>query len=167
MADRPPPDPPAPARRPDGVSDELVEAVGKVSEALEYVERARGHLFSFHQLMGHADLVFGEAADQLDDAGRPDDAERLRAEVVVRNVLDGRWTFQIVEEFDDLYYRDVRDELRRLEREHMGGRPHVFESEMKERRRSRARPGHEARPATSHDDRVETQADGAEHHPEG
>jgi hypothetical protein len=152
-------DPPAPRRRPDGASDELVEAVGKVSEAFEYVERARGHLFSFHQLMGHADLVFGEAADQLAIAGEADDAERLRAEVVGRNVIDGRWTFQIVEEFDELYYRDVRDELRRLEQDHMGGRSHVYESEMKEDRRSRGRDGHEARPPGAHDDRVETQED--------
>ena len=45
-------------------------------------------------------------------------ADRLEKEVVGRNVLNGRWTFQIVEEFDDNYwsvFRDheqwVRDEL--------------------------------------------------------
>jgi hypothetical protein len=30
-------------RRPDGVSEATVEALGKLSEALETVERARGH----------------------------------------------------------------------------------------------------------------------------
>ena len=39
---------------PDGASDALVAAVGKVSEALEWVERARGRLYDFHQMMGHA-----------------------------------------------------------------------------------------------------------------
>jgi hypothetical protein len=34
-------------RRPNGVSDETVEAVGSVSEALEFVERARGRLYRF------------------------------------------------------------------------------------------------------------------------
>ena len=135
--------------------------------ALEAIEIARGHLYTFHRLSGTADLTLGQGVEQLREAGHGDLVYLIDRELVGRNVLDGRWTFQIVEEFDDLYYRDVRDELRRLEREHMGGRPHVFESEMKERRRSRARPGHEDRPATSHDDRVETQADGAEHHPEG
>ncbi|MCW2691457.1 MAG: hypothetical protein JWM67_61, partial [Mycobacterium sp.] len=38
--------------RPDGVSDGTVEAVGKLSEALEYLVRARGHLYSLHQLVG-------------------------------------------------------------------------------------------------------------------
>lgn len=133
-------------RRPEGASDELVEAVGKLSEAFEHVERARGHLFSFHQLMGHADLQMGEAADLLEQAGATETAQRLRDEVVGRNVLDGRWTFQIVEEFDDRYYDPVRSAVREVEAEHMDGRPHVFESEMKERRRTKGRSGHEARP---------------------
>ena len=47
-------------RRPPGADDATVEAVGKVSEALEWVERARGRLYDFHQMMGHADALFGE-----------------------------------------------------------------------------------------------------------
>ena len=51
--DRPlPPD--DPWARPAGVDDATVEATGKLSEALEWVERARGHLYEFHQLMGRA-----------------------------------------------------------------------------------------------------------------
>ncbi len=41
--------------RPDGVDDKTVEAVGKVTEALEWVERARGDLYELHQKIGHAD----------------------------------------------------------------------------------------------------------------
>jgi hypothetical protein len=148
----------APRRRPEEATDELVQAVGKVSEALEYVERARGHLFSFHQLMGHADLLLGEAADDLGDAGAAEEAEMLREEIIGRNAIDGRWTFQIVEEFDDLYYGPVRDAVRRIERDRMGGQRHVFESEMKESRRSRGRRGHDARPPSAHVDGVETTA---------
>lgn len=135
----------------------ITEAVGKASEALEYVERARGHLYSFHQLMGHADLVFGEAVDQFRDAGKPDTADDLEREVVGRNVLDGRWTFQIVEEFDDLYHQVVTEAVRSLEREYHDGRRHVFESQMKDRRRTEGKPGHERRPPAAHDDRVATE----------
>jgi hypothetical protein len=133
-------------RRPDGVSDDTVEAVGSLSEALEYVERARGHLYSFHQLMGHADLVLGEACDKLRDAGHAAIAERLESELVGRNVLNGRWTFQIVEEFDDDYWSLFRDQERRVRGELQQGVRHVFEAEMKERRRSDGRSGHEPRP---------------------
>jgi hypothetical protein len=145
--------------RPEGVSDEVVEAIGKVSEAVEYVERARGHLFGFHQLMGHADLVFGEAAEMLRDAGLTADGDAVETEIVGRNVLDGRWTFQIVEEFDDCYYEAVRAALRDLERRHLAGQRHLFESEMKEDRRTRGRDGHEERPPAAWAPDVETTGD--------
>jgi hypothetical protein len=133
-------------RRPDGVSDETVEAAGTVSEALEYVERARGHLYSFHQLMGHADLLLGEACDKLRAAGHDAIADRLDEDMVGRNVLRGRWTFQIVEEFDDDYWSIFRDHERRIRGELQQGGRHVFEAEMKEKRRTKGRPGHEAHP---------------------
>jgi hypothetical protein len=137
-------------------SDAVIEAVGKATEALEYVERARGHLYSFHQLTGHADLLFGEAADMLAEAGEPECADRLEDQVVGRNVLDGRWTFQIVEEYDELYHQYVTAAVEELERRFQHGRRHVFEARMKEDRRTRSRAGHEHRPKAAHDDRVET-----------
>lgn len=132
--------------RPSGASDDTVEAVGKVSEALEYVERARGHLYSFHQLMGHADLLLGEASDALRDAGHPGIADRLTEDMLGRNVIRGRWTFQVVEEFDDDYWSRFREHEKRVRDELMGGRRHVFEAEMKEDRRTKGRDGHEATP---------------------
>jgi hypothetical protein len=143
-------------RRPDGADDATVAAAGKASEALEWLERARGRLFDFHQMMGRADLLFGEAADELRDAGHTDLADHLDAEVIGRNVLDGRWTFQIVEEFEDVYYEVVRAAERRVRDELMGGRRHVFEAEMKEDRRSQGRRGHEARPPDAHEADVVT-----------
>jgi hypothetical protein len=133
-------------RRPDGVDDATVEAVGALSEALEWVERARGELYSFHQLMGRADLLLGEACDKLRDAGHDAVADRLEKEVVGRNVIYGRWTFQIVEDFDDNYWSVFRDHERRVRDELQQGVRHVFESEMKERRRTHGQSGHERRP---------------------
>ncbi|AKK25535.1 hypothetical protein [Mycobacterium sp. EPa45] len=134
------------SRRPDGVDDDTVEAVGSLSEALEYIERARGHLYSFHQLMGHADLLLGDTCDKLRDSGHAEVADQLADELVGRNVLYGRWTFQIVEEFDDNYWSLVREREREVRDQLMGGQRHVFEAEMKDRRRTHGRPGHEATP---------------------
>ncbi|BBX70081.1 hypothetical protein [Mycolicibacterium psychrotolerans] len=127
-------------------SDATVDAVGKVTEALEWVERARGHLYSFHQLMGRADLLLGEACDALRDAGHDEIAERVETEVVGRNVLEGRWTFQIIEEFEDAYWTVIRDHERRVRDELVGGERHLHEARMKEDRRTHGRKGHEARP---------------------
>ena len=54
-----------PYRRPDGATDAEVEAAGKMSEAMEVIEDARGHLFAFHRLLGHADFTFEAAAGLL------------------------------------------------------------------------------------------------------
>ncbi|HAS12655.1 MAG TPA: hypothetical protein DCS55_19420 [Acidimicrobiaceae bacterium] len=133
-------------RRPEGVDDATVEAVGKLGEAMEWVERARGRLYDFHQMMGHADLLAGEAAELLRACGQDGLADDVEEHLVGRNVLEGRWTFQIVEEFDATYHATFRDGLRHLEDELLDGRPHVFESEMKEDRRTRGRRHHEQRP---------------------
>lgn len=135
--------------RPEGVDDATVAAVGKLSEAFEWIERARGRLYDFHQLMGHADFLVEEAADELDEAGHGTLAEALRRDAVGRNVIPGRWTFQLVEEFDDTYHAPLAALERRVRDELMAGRRHVFESELKEQRRTRGRPGHEARPPAS------------------
>jgi len=141
-------------RRPEGTSDETVAAVGKATEALEWVERARGSLYDFHQLMGHADALFGEAADDLAAAGHDAEAAELRTRIVGRNAIDGRWSFQIVEEYDDLYWSAVRAAEQRLRDHLLAGRRHVFESEMKDDRRSAGRAHHDRRPAGAHDPEV-------------
>jgi hypothetical protein len=139
----PPQDPYA---RPQGADDATVAALGKLSEALEYVERARGRLYDFHQLVGHADFLVGEAAEELAEAGHAGLADSLRDDIVGRNVLRGRWTFQIVDEFDDTYWSAVRDAERAARLALMAGRRHVHEAEMKERRRTPGRRHHESRP---------------------
>lgn len=133
-------------QRPPGVGDLQVEAAGKVSEAFEWIERARGRLYDFHQLIGRADFILEDAAELLDRCGNAELADHVRRDVIGRNVLDGRWTFQIVEEFDDVYYGVVRDAVRDLETALMAGRRHVYEAEMKEQRRTRGTRGHERRP---------------------
>lgn len=133
-------------RRPGDAGDDAVRAAGTLSEALETIEQARGNLYAFHRLTGRADLLLDSAADQLVAAGRPDLAERVRSELIGRNVLSGRWTFQIVEEYDDGYYAAFADMERTVRDQLVEGRRHVFEAEMKEQRRTRGRPDHTARP---------------------
>ena len=86
------------------------------------------------------------ACDKLRDAGHCDAARRLRTAVVGRIVLYGRWTVQIVEDFDDNYWSVFRQHERRVRDELQGGVRHLFEAEMKERRRTRGDAGHERRP---------------------
>lgn len=133
-------------QRPQGLDDATVAAMGRLSEALETVERARGRLYDFHQLTGTADLKLGEAVQLLREAGHQELAEELDQELVGRNVISGRWTFQIVEDYDDNYWSVFRDREREVRETLSEGKRHLFEAEMKEGRRTRGRPMHEAGP---------------------
>ncbi|WP_028280380.1 hypothetical protein [Arthrobacter sp. H5] len=133
-------------QRPTGASDATVEALGKLSEALEVVEHARGYLYGFHRLTGMADLALGEAADLLRSAGHTELADAVTEQIVGRNVIEGRWTFQIVEEYDDGYYTEFKTMEKRARDELLDGKRHLFEAEMKEDRRTRGRRHHEALP---------------------
>lgn len=127
-------------------TDESVEALSKLGEAVERLERARGHLYSFHQMCGTVDPALGESGDLLRQAGHDDLADSLDEHIVGRNVLDGRRSFQIVEEYDATYGSQVVDFARHARSEVLDGNEHVDESEMKERRRSDGRRHHEERP---------------------
>jgi hypothetical protein len=136
-------------RRPDGVSDTLVQALGSLSKALETTERARGHLYSFHQLTGTADLELDRAAELLREAGHPGWAEKVQAEITGRNVIPGHWSFQIVEAYDRTYYEPFKRCERAAVDELADGRDHLYEAEMKENRHTPAHPAHSARPDTT------------------
>ncbi|MFJ8195154.1 hypothetical protein ACIQ8D_36275 [Streptomyces sp. NPDC096094] len=135
-----------PHRRPENVSDKTVEALGSLSKALETTERARGHLFSFHQLTGTADLELDRAVALLREAGHVEWAERVEREILGRNVIPGHWTFQIVEAYDRTYYQAFKDLERAAVERLAEGRDHLYEAEMKEARRTRDHPDHTARP---------------------
>ncbi|MFG1809502.1 hypothetical protein [Streptomyces sp. NPDC049040] len=131
------------------MSDDLVEALGVLSEALETVERARGRLYDFHQLTGGADLRLGEAVERLRGAGHEALADRLASELVGRNVLPGYWSFQMVEAYDETYYRPFRQLEQQVREDLAEGRRHIHEAEMKEARRTHGHPDHSARPPQS------------------
>jgi hypothetical protein len=132
MTETPAPD----HERPDDVDGATVDAVGKLTKALETTERARGHLYAFHQLAGESDRRVEEAMHMLRDAGHIAWADRLETELFGRNVLDGRWTFQIVEEYDDGYWTLFRELEAAVRDDLTAGRRHVREAGMKEDHRT-------------------------------
>jgi hypothetical protein len=120
-----------------------VDALGRLSAALEVIEEARGMLYGFHRLTGRADFQLDDAVVALREAGHGEWADRVERELIGRNVLPGRWTFQVIEEYDDGYYAEFRD-LERAAREALaGGARHGYEARLKDERRTHGRPGHE------------------------
>jgi hypothetical protein len=147
MSEVPPEDLPDPEHTtPEGVSDATILALGKLSEALETCDRARGHLYTFHQLTGSADIKLMDAVRCLREAGHHDLADRLDEDLVGRNVVADRWTFQIVEDYDDNYWSLFRRLEEEARQQLVGGVRHLYEARLKQAERSAGRPGHTARP---------------------
>lgn len=118
----------------DGFDDATVEAVGKLSEAFEVIEEARGSLYHFHRRSGTADFTLGEAVELLRKAGHTDLADRIDRELVGRNVLPGMWTFQVVEAYDDEYYSHFRRFVTEARDTLTGGERHTYEARLKAER---------------------------------
>jgi hypothetical protein len=120
-------------KRPRALDDKTVDALGKLSEALEVIENARGLLYQFHRMSGTADLTLQEAVEELRAAGHTELADEIDTCLIGRDVLPGLWTFQIIEAYDHHYwsvFRDVEQEAR----QRLGGVPqHLYEAEMKYR----------------------------------
>jgi hypothetical protein len=118
-------------RRPPGITDEVVAALGKLSEALEAAEHARGMLYGFHQLCGTVDKHVQDAVKLFGKAGRPELATEIEQCLVGRDIVDRMWSFELVEAYDEQYWSVFRD----VEREARArcGVParHVYEAEMK------------------------------------
>ncbi|PRY41136.1 hypothetical protein LY71_11917 [Geodermatophilus tzadiensis] len=134
--------------RPD-LDDTTVEGLGKLSEALETIEQARGQLYGFHQHSGKADLLLQDAVELFRKAGHTELADDLDRDLVGRNVIADRWTFQIVEDYDASYWSVFRAFDERARTELSDGDRHVYEARMKQRERSAGHPAHEAGPSLS------------------
>jgi hypothetical protein len=131
MTDRPDPD----HRRPDGVNDPTVDAVGKISEAFDLLQRARGALYTFHQQIGWVDDTLGDGLEMLREAGHGDVADELARTWLGRNVIPGMWTFELIEAFERTYYEVAVAGERHVHDVVMDGRRHIQEAERKVRRR--------------------------------
>jgi len=115
-------------------TDDAASAAARLGEALEYIERARGHLYDFHHHIGHADEMLDEVLTGLEKGGHSDLATLLRERVVGRDVIENRWTFQVVDEFDDNYYAAWREVVATVRGQVPGGERHAREAELKRSR---------------------------------
>lgn len=118
--------------RPDGMDDATVDALGRLSAALETAEDARGHLYAFHRLSGRADLDLQDAVEALRAAGHRELAETIDRVMTGRNVAGDHWTFELVEDYESNYLTPFRA-AEQAAREELGAPLHLFEAEMKSR----------------------------------
>ena len=126
------------ARRVDGVNDQdqnAVAAAGAMTEALETLERARGHLYSFHELVGEADFKLDEVLDGLASRARPGSPISCSGSSSAVTCSPDAGRSRSSEEFDDGYYGVFRAQEKAIRDALTDGQRHVLEARMKAERR--------------------------------
>lgn len=123
-------------------SDDLTEAEREALHALqlgvEHVHRAYGELLSCHHQTGRAMDRFETAREKLRAAGHDAFADTLRDEVLPTGAVDERWTYELVEAFeDDLHAESVAFE-KRVRDALADGERHLTEREQQRGWRRRA-----------------------------
>ena len=121
------------------LDDREREALHEVELGVEHLHRAYGHLLAFHHSVGHAMDRLAAIEDDLRAAGREEYAAELRDDHLPAGVVDERWSYELVEAFNDGFLAEMTDFERRLREETTGGKRHVAEREQRRRWRERAR----------------------------
>jgi len=127
------------------LTEEEREALHSVELGLEWLRRAHGDLVGVHHKTGHAMDHFARAEGQLREAGYGELADALRCEHLPRGAVDDRWTYDLLETFEEGLLADIVGFEERAREAVADGRRHVAERHQELEWRERAREGRELR----------------------
>lgn len=111
----------------------------EVELCVERLHRAHGHLVVFHHNIGRGMNHLAAAEQRLRESGHQDFADTIRDDYLPRGVIagdgspdpiDGRWSYDILETFEDVFLTDILDYGREIRECLSGGTRHVAEREL-------------------------------------
>jgi len=89
-------------------------ALHEVELGIEHLQRAHGHLVSFHHAVGRGMDHLATAEAELRDAGYDALADAIRDEFLPRGVLEGRhsedrgrWSYDVLETYEEAFLDDI------------------------------------------------------------
>jgi len=113
-------------------------ALHRAGLGIEWLRRAHGSLVEFHHATGHAMDHLYEAETTLRDCGHTELADQLRDELLPRGAVEDRWTYDLLESFDDGLLADATAVERGLREELADGQRHITERKQERRWKRRA-----------------------------
>ncbi|WP_460921487.1 hypothetical protein [Salinarchaeum chitinilyticum] len=119
--------------------DETVAALHEVELGCEWLQRANGHLLQFHHATGHGMDHLAAAEEHLREAGHTELADVIRDELLPGGVVDDdRWSYDLVESFQQGLLGDVEGFEQRSRDELADGDRHVAERQQERRWKERS-----------------------------
>lgn len=112
-----------------------IQALHELQLGMEKFKMAHGNLVEFHHNIGSGMEHYRRAMEMLEDS-HPELAEEIAPELA-RGVVEGRWSWSIVEEFEEFFMENVREANNEVRDELADGEEHINEFMMEERRRDK------------------------------
>ena len=123
----------------DSLSESELEALHEVELGLEWLQRAQGELIEFHHATGHGMDHLNDAESLLRTSGHDELADGLARELLPHGVVDGdRWSYDVLESFQDTVLAETEGFERRVRAELVDGERHVRERRQERRWKDRA-----------------------------
>lgn len=133
-----------------GVSELERTTLHEVELGVERLHRAHGHLVAFHHNTGRAMDHLAGAEGLLRECGYDALADRLRDEYLPRGVIAdgdlvdptaGRWSYDVLESYQEVFYRDVVAFGSEVHDTVANGLRHAFERQQERDWKERSRRG--------------------------
>jgi len=122
------------------LSETELEALHEVELGLEWTQRAQGCLLEFHHATGHGMDHLYRAEERLRAAGHDDLADVIRDDLLPHGVVDeDRWSYDILEHFQESLLAETRALERQVRRELADGKRHVRERKQEREWKRRAK----------------------------
>ncbi|WP_435076270.1 hypothetical protein [Halococcus sp. AFM35] len=122
----------------NGLGESERAALHDLQLGIEHLHRGYGHLLTFHHAVGRAMNRFDDAREELRESGHDGRADALRDDLLPAGVVEGMWTYEVVEAFADEFLdpaagfeADIREEL-------ADGQRHVTEHRQRRAWRERS-----------------------------
>lgn len=120
------------------LTDAERDALHELQVGIEHFQRGYGRLLDCHHQIGRGMDRFESAREMLRDAGHDDLADELRDRHLPAGVVGDRWTYELVEEFEEGFLSPMRAFEWAACEELADGRDHVAERKYQAEWRERA-----------------------------
>jgi hypothetical protein len=125
--------------KPDAdLSKTELAALHDLQLGIEHLHRGYGHLLAFHHAVGRGMNRFEDAREELRESGHDARADALRDDLLPAGVFDERWSYELVETFEDGFLPAAVEFESAVREELASGRRHVTERHQRRTWRERS-----------------------------
>ena len=123
------------------LTEEEQEALHELQLGIENVYQGYGNLLDFHHAIGRGMDHLRDAEEILREAGHEERADMLRDEALPTGIIGGKWTYELVESFEQEFLSEVSGFEQEVREDLADGKGHITERQQQQGWHERAEEG--------------------------